>query len=508
MLNTTITTSTYIYYIILVGTSIALLAGSFAKIKAVRYIGYAGLAITTVIIHLLSIIDFTSFIFSLLAIVVGAISALYSDVYEVEKYRTLTLHLLIDLFALSVYAVFLAPNMVFFIVAWFLAEIVGFFAIVYEVRAETFRAGLRYLLISMVPADLALMTLLAYITLNKGLTNALIMPLNTVSAIPSTMTLQISLIVVLGFSAKAAITPLHFWLPDAHSLAPAPASAVLSGIMVKMGLYGILRFLSLVDVTFAPAIFVALGVLSAIYGGLLAIAQTDIKRLLAYSTIENTGLMMTTLMMYKATSMEIFYNAFLALLTAHALFKSALFLNSGTVEVIAHTRDITKLGHLVRVIPMATVSAILSVSSLMGVPPTLGFLAKLLLLTSLTLFTINSTVIGVVVTTLVVIALVLAIIYSLKYLTVYWGAWFTRKRYEEKSGKPFERSLVKWELIPAILSLVLVPIMLPILGIAITLEIITALILAIVIFIVVSLYIYSRVKSARYDTTWLGGEIP
>lgn len=508
MLNTIITNSTYIQYIALMLTSIILLSGSFTKIKVLRCIGYIGLAVITVIVYLLNAIDFTSFIFSILAIIVGITSALYSDVYEVEKYKTLSLHILIDLFALSVYMVFLAPTMIFFIITWFLAEIVGFFAIVYEVRAETFRAGLRYLLVSMVPADLALMTLLAYISLNVGFTNALITSLNTISLTLTTMPTHISMIVVLGFSAKAAIIPLHFWLPDAHSLAPAPASAILSGIMVKMGLYGILRSLQLVDVTITPVVFIALGVSSAIYGGLLAVAQTDIKRLLAYSTIENTGLMMTALMMYKATNMEIFYSAFLALLTAHALFKSALFLNSGTVEVIAHTRDITRLGYLVRLAPLATVSAILSVSSLMGIPPTLGFIAKLLLLTSLALFTMNNTVIGVIIITLIVIALVLAIIYSLKYLTVYWGAWFTRKSIEEKSGKTREKSLVEWELMPAILSLILVPFMFPLLGVVITLEIIIALILAIVIFFIVTLYIYSRAKSARYDTTWLGGEIP
>lgn len=481
--------------------------GSFRNIKALRFIGYLGLAISTIIAYLLRIIDSISFIFSLSAVLVGFSAGMYVDVYEVKKYGVTILHLLIDLFAISIYATFMAPNIILFIVFWFLAEIVGFFTIVYEVRPETFTAGLRYLVVSMLPADLALLTLLASISF-IGLTPALMLPIFDIPrVIVGEVAPYVSIILVLGFSAKAAIAPLHFWLPDAHSLAPAPASAILSGIMVKMGFYGILRVLAITESQITPIIFIIFGALSAIYGGLLALVQTDIKRILAYSTIENTGLMMIALMVYRIAYFPACFDAFIALLVAHALFKSSLFLNSGTIEVVTHTRDATKLGYLAYVAPKASVSALLSILSLMGVPPTIGFISKLLLISSMVSFASINIIGGTILLVSMVIAMALTIIYSIRYLAIYWGTWIKRG-IKKELHEVDEVSLVRWELIPASLG-VIMPLFLPLIrGTIITLEIAMPLGVAVAVFSLIIAYVYMQIRRSRRDYVWLGGEIP
>ncbi|MEM2230249.1 MAG: proton-conducting transporter membrane subunit [Ignisphaera sp.] len=495
-----------IYFIPIIVTLISIaIIGSFKKIRKLRFIGYVGLVFMTLATYGQGFVDSLSLIFSCLALVVGFSASMYSDTYELKKYGSSDLHTLVDLFALSIYLTFLAPTIALFIIFWFLSEIIGFFAIVYEIRTETFRAGLRYLVASMVPADLALMSFLAYLSLNRGFLNALSTYLTAVPLIITMMPLHISLITILGFSAKAAIIPLHFWLPDAHSLAPAPASALLSGVMVKMGIYGIMRTLPITDAQVVPVIFAVLGIFSAIYGGFMALVQTDIKRILAYSTIENTGLMIISLMIYRLTNSLLAYSALISLVLAHSLFKSALFLNAGTVEVITHTRDIDRLGFLARIAPRASTSALISALSLMGIPPTVGFIAKLLLLVLLIEFVTLNTLWGVLLLVSIVMALALTIIYSIKYLTVYWGSWKTRKT---DIAYFSEKQLVKWEYILAILSLTLSPLMPLILNVSITMDVIISLLLALVLFIIVTMYIYSRIKRITHDTIWLGGELP
>lgn len=497
-------------------TSIAMvmlvLVGSVFRNRVVRGIGYA--ALITIPLYSIAVggpWDSISSIMAILAAVVGFASSMYTDGYEEFKYGGGNLHMLIDVFSVSVYATFTAINIVLFIVCWLIAELIGFFTIVYEVGERTLTAGLRYIAVSMIPSDMALMTFLASLSTRITVIEALFTPISDVGRLLVDLPPILYGIMMLGFIAKAAVIPLHFWLPDAHSLAPAPASAILSGVMVKMGVYGVLRILPSVSSVPILATFLFFGVLTSIYGGLLAIAQSDIKRVLAYSTIEHTGLIITALTLHRMYNITVFLEAALIMVCSHALYKAALFLNSGSVEVYTHTRDISRLGYLAQDMPAEALSALISILSLIGVPPTIGFIAKLLLLTALVHHLIMNPALGTTLIALVSVAIALAAVYSIKYATVYWGTWRSKQSREEAvlHTKLLKR-LTIWEYIPAWLGVVgAPPIAIAILGVEILkLELLTPLALAMVLFLALAYYIYMRLRAASRDTQWLGGAVP
>jgi multicomponent Na+:H+ antiporter subunit A len=193
------------------------------------------------------------------------------------------------------------------------------------------------------------------------------------------------------------------------------------------------------------------------------------------------------------------------------LYKAALFLNSGSIEIYSHTREISKLGYLARAIPLAAFSALLSILSLIGIPPTMGFIAKLNLLMSIITYLVLSPVIGAILIALVAIAIALAAIYSLRYATVYWGTWRS-----EGAGKQADvvvelsRKVTIWEYIPAGLGIIGTPLIAAIIwGLDILKpELLAPLILAIALFVPLLYYIYIRLKTASRDMQWLGGAVP
>uniref|UniRef100_A0A7C5TES7 NADH dehydrogenase n=1 Tax=Ignisphaera aggregans TaxID=334771 RepID=A0A7C5TES7_9CREN len=500
-----------LYYITII-LALIIIISSRIKNSIIRGLGY----IMLIIIPLYSIIvgspwDFTSSSLAILAAIIGFSASMYTNGYEDLKYGGGYLHIIIDIFAVAVYLTFTALNVITFIVCWLIAEIIGFFTIVYEIERKTLTAGLRYIAVSMIPSDMALMTLLASLSMKKPVTDALLTPINDITNALGELPPIISIIIVLGFIAKAAVIPLHFWLPDAHSLAPAPASSILSGIMVKMGIYGIIRLLPSIDPIYTPYIFIFFGALTGIYGGFLALTQMDIKRILAYSTIEHTGLIILALMLYRVSGLALFFTAALTIIYSHALYKAALFLNSGSIEIYSHTREISKLGYLARTIPSAAFSALLSILSLIGIPPTMGFIAKLNLLMSIITYLVLSPAIGAILIALVAIAIALAAIYSLRYATVYWGTW--RGGGAEKSADivvELSRKVTIWEYIPAGLGIIGTPLIATIIwGLDILKpELLAPLILAIALFIPLLYYIYIRLKTASRDMQWLGGAVP
>ena len=188
---------------------------------------------------------------------------------------------------------------------------------------------------------------------------------------------------LVGFAVKMAMVPFHAWLPDAHPSAPAPVSALLSGVFIKvLGVYAMSRVMFNVfglSRDNAPAFFnllLGFGVLSIVAGGLLAYAQKDYKRLLAYSSVSQIGYILVGLGIgnYWAIVGALFH------VMAHALGKGLLFLTSGSVEYATGTRDMDKLSGLEKSMPVTAWSHLLGSLSLAGVPPFAGFFSKLFII--------------------------------------------------------------------------------------------------------------------------------
>jgi multicomponent Na+:H+ antiporter subunit D len=184
---------------------------------------------------------------------------------------------------------------------------------------------------------------------------------------------------ICGFSFKTALVPFHAWLPDAHPAAPAPVSAMLSGVLIKaIGIYVLARLVFNVFGVGESELGLLrwLGVLSMIVGGLLAAGQKDIKRLFAYSSISQVGFMVLGLGLGTPLGLV----GALYHLINHSMFKSLLFLNAGAVEYATGTRNLKKLGGLNRLLPVTGATSLIGSMSIAGVPPFNGFWSKLIII--------------------------------------------------------------------------------------------------------------------------------
>lgn len=201
----------------------------------------------------------------------------------------------------------------------------------------------------------------------------------------------VQLLILSGFGLKAAIIPFHAWLPDAHSSAPSPISAMLSGVLIKaVGIYVIIRlFFNMFDITESMSVLITtLGALSMVIGVFLAIGQWDIKRLLAYHSISQMGYVVLSvgvgmILISRGGRPEI---AALAVagglfhLVNHAAFKGLLFLNAGAIEYTIGTRDLREMGGLSKAMPATSATSFIASMSISGIPPFNGFFSKLIII--------------------------------------------------------------------------------------------------------------------------------
>ncbi len=284
-------------------------------------------------------------------------------------------------------AVLLADDAYSFMVAWESMALTSYFLVTTQHRIPEIRqAGFLYLLIAHLGA---IGILLSFGVLQGGSWQFTFDAMRS-ATLPEGWASAAFLLAVLGFGAKAGLVPMHVWLPEAHPAAPSPVSALMSGVMLKMAVYGVLRVTF--DLLDEPGwwwglVAMGLGLFSSLYGIVFAAAQTDMKRLLAFSSIENIGLLFTGFglaLVFHAADMNA--PAALALIAVlyhavnHSFMKSLLFVGTGAVLHATGQRNLGKLGGLMRRMPWVAWPTLIGALAIAGLPPLNGFVSEWLLL--------------------------------------------------------------------------------------------------------------------------------
>lgn len=280
----------------------------------------------------------------------------------------------------------LARNGVLFLLAWEIMSLSAWFLVAFDhEREEVQRAGWIYLVATHLGAA-ALFVLFLVLQNNTGSEDFTTAP---TAGAPTALLLALALV---GFGAKAGLVPLHVWLPEAHAAAPSHVSAMMSGVMVKMGIYGILRTVAVLGV---PPVWLGpllgmLGLLGGVLGIGLSLSQRDLKRALAYSSIENIGVILLGMGLgywgvargHLAVASLGFAGALLHVWN-HTLMKGLMFLGAGSVLHGAGTKDIEQLGGLMRRMPRTGLAMAVGAVALAALPPLNGFVSEWLLYSGL-----------------------------------------------------------------------------------------------------------------------------
>ncbi len=283
------------------------------------------------------------------------------------------------LFVGAMAVVLSAGNAVFFLVAWEVMSLSSAALVIAEYRQhKAQRAGMIYLVATRIATALLCAGFLIMFS-HSGSWSFSAWQFNE----PSTW--AAAAFILTGLCIKAGMWPFHIWLPHAHPEAPTPVSALMSGVMVKVAIYAAVRLFLNGNLNCQPLFYVlfVMATISAFWGVLFAINQRELKRLLAYSTVENVGLILLSLSLclwakntnYPAIS-ELALTALLLHCVGHGLFKSLLFLCAGSVDYSANTLELPRLGGLAKNMPVTTATFILGSAAICALPPLNGFVSK------------------------------------------------------------------------------------------------------------------------------------
>ncbi len=314
----------------------------------------------------------------LLASSVAMIALCYSVGYVEAEGQRLAYHPLFHLLLMGIYGAFLTGD-IFNLFVFFEILLISSYALV-AFGAEDYQleASLKYATINLIASAVFLLAVGGVYgtmgTLNMADLNVKIGQLSDPGPLPT-----IFLLFVAVFGVKASMFPFYFWLPDAHSSAPTPISAILSGVLIKVGAYSILRVSSVIFVPLRPDLqqwILALAAVTMVVGACGALAQSDVKRLLAYSSVSQMGYILLGLGIGTPLALV----STLLFIVNHALAKAMLFLMAGIVIEATGTREMGGMGGLARQMPWTAGAFLIGAMAIGGVPPLMGFFAKFLLL--------------------------------------------------------------------------------------------------------------------------------
>jgi len=292
---------------------------------------------------------------------------------------------LLNLLLLALTLVFTASNILFFLIAWELTAVAAYFLVVFDHEsAESRSGGLLYFLMSRGGTG---MLFAGFLLLASAAGSLEFSALHGIGQqLPPFLGAGAFLFLFFGFGVKAGIIPLHIWLPAAHPVAPSNVSALMSGIVIKAGIYGMARvffdFYGALPV-WAGMLVLVVGVVSALLGVLYALMEHDLKRLLAYHSIENIGIILMgfgSALLFRAFGHPDL--AALALIAGlfhtlnHGVFKCLLFLGAGSVLQATHTRNMEKMGGLIRRMPSTALYFLIGAIAISGLPPLNGFVSE------------------------------------------------------------------------------------------------------------------------------------
>ncbi|MFA5389760.1 MAG: proton-conducting transporter membrane subunit [Candidatus Omnitrophota bacterium] len=330
------------------------------------------------------------FLFVILAVCLP--SAVYSIGYLNKKYskgKIIYNWFLLAAFIASMAAVVACGNALIFLIAWEIMSLVSYFFVVFDSGEEkSVKAGMIYLIMTHVgTAFIAAGFLIMYNYTNsfdfQALKNACVL-------MPPGVKNMVFLFLLAGFGTKAGIVPLHVWLPYAHPQAPSHISSIMSGVMIKTGIYGIIRFIIFtlgVDSVWWGNLVLALAGVSCLAGVVYALMEHDIKKLLAYHSVENIGIILLgvgcsmVFLKLNMNGLAVFsLIAGLYHLINHAVFKALLFLCAGSVYSATGTRDIEKMGGLIKKMPVTAFAFLVGAMAISALPPLNGFVSEWLTL--------------------------------------------------------------------------------------------------------------------------------
>ncbi|MEK6646354.1 MAG: proton-conducting transporter membrane subunit [Candidatus Firestonebacteria bacterium] len=336
---------------------------------------------------------------SIFFIFVISLIALFCSIYGIgyvkhfyEKYSIGALGFFYNLFIIGMLLVVTAANGLFFLIAWEIMSVASYFLVVYDRNdRNNVNAGFLYLVMTHIGTVFIIFSFLLIYKFTGSFDFETIK--SSVVVIPSSIKNIIFVMLIIGFGTKAGIVPFHIWLPSAHPAAPSHVSGLMSGVMIKTGVYMMIRFflyiLQPVPVWWGLVLLV-IGSISSIIGVLYALTEHDIKRLLAYHSIENIGIILlgfgSALTFLSLNMPSLALLGFVAALfhtLNHATFKSLLFLSAGSVINETHTRNMEEYGGLIKYMPETAAFFLIGSMAISALPPFNGFFSEWLTFQSL-----------------------------------------------------------------------------------------------------------------------------